>query len=392
MEEIFKLIKKCDLSDELKLMNSNEFAKLLQQKNSFIDFKEKDCATILGIDKKMIIHSHLTFNENSLTFTSDKGIKHTIKYIYLHINQTNLNDNKPGLGRLILFLLIFGSFRQNYDYILTNIIDNKTTEILQTFGFEKLSLTNCFDLPVNEIKQQFNVIYQLKDLFSGSKIIYIALLLNKMFNKICGEDEYIFDSNEFTWTIEFKEKWKLIRDEYLNYSKDNEIPLHKSINSIIADPDKLNKWNTLYLRAYGNDTDVCEKFPETMKLINKIPCTLANFSVLQPGAKIEKHVGLYKGILRYHLGLVIPKDYKNCFININDEKYFWKEGKNLIFDDVVDHSVENNTNEERIILFLDIKRDFKNIYYNAINNLFLEIIQNSKFINEIINNVNKLNK
>ena len=132
MEEIFKLIKKCDLSDELKLMNSNEFAKLLQQKNSFIDFKEKDCATILGIDKKMIIHSHLTFNENSLTFTSDKGIKHTIKYIYLHINQTNLNDNKPGLVRLILFLLIFGSFRQNYDYILTNIIDNKTTEILQT--------------------------------------------------------------------------------------------------------------------------------------------------------------------------------------------------------------------------------------------------------------------
>ena len=59
---------------------------------------------------------------------------------------------------------------------------------------------------------------------------------------------------------------------------------------------------------------------------------------------------------------------------------------------MVDHSVENNTNEERIILFLDIKRDFKNIYYNAINNLFLEIIQNSKFINEIINNVNKLNK
>jgi beta-hydroxylase len=46
---------------------------------------------------------------------------------------------------------------------------------------------------------------------------------------------------------------------------------------------------------------------------------------------------------------------------INNKKYIWTEGEDILFDDTLLHSVENNTNEPRVILFLDIPRQFNNI-------------------------------
>ena len=40
------------------------------------------------------------------------------------------------------------------------------------------------------------------------------------------------------------------------------------------------------------------------------------FSVLAPGAKILPHDGVYKGCLRFHLGLSTPNS-DDCFIIIN---------------------------------------------------------------------------
>ena len=116
------------------------------------------------------------------------------------------------------------------------------------------------------------------------------------------------------------------------------------------------------------------------------------FSVLEPGAKLTPHKGVYPGVLRYHLALKTPAEYNKCCINISDTKnknikeLCWKEGTDFIFDDYNIHWVDNNTNEERIILFLDIKKNFKNIFVNLLNNFVLYKLKNN------YNNDSQLNK
>jgi aspartyl/asparaginyl beta-hydroxylase (cupin superfamily) len=128
-----------------------------------------------------------------------------------------------------------------------------------------------------------------------------------------------------------------------------------------------------------------------MEFIKKIPgCTQAMFSVLSPGKIIKPHTGIYAGILRYHLGLNIPKNHMNCFISVNKKKYYWENGKDVMFNDMLEHYVENNTDESRIILLLDIKKDFNNIFINALNTFLLYFTQfNDTIIPDIINKSNE---
>ena len=212
-------------------------------------------------------------------------------------------------------------------------------------------------------------------------------MINKLFDS-CNQPA-VFNPSDFEWTHDFRANWKIILEEFRNYQLQYNIPYHNEINSEISSCDKNTAWKTLYLRAFNRDTKVAQFFPKTMKLINNSPCTLAYFSILKPRAKLDRHIGIYKGVIRYHLGLIIPNDWKNCWIEVNGEKLHWLPGKDLLFDDMFMHSVENNTDEERVILFLDIKRDFNNIILNAINSILLQFIKSNDILNETIDNVNK---
>lgn len=218
---------------------------------------------------------------------------------------------------------------------------------------------------------------------SNSIIKYI----NKLFT-LYSPNQWIFDSNNYSWSLILRNNWKTILDEYNSYKFD--IPSHKKINSLVSGIDINNKWNVLYLKAYNCNTEKSKYFPKTMELINKIPeCTLAFFSVLEPNAYLEPHIGIYKGVLRYHLALKVPEDNKNCYIVVNKQKLHWNEGSDIMFDDMYEHYVINNTNETRIILFLDIKRKFNNIFVDFFNTCFMYFIQSNDILKTTIDNVNK---
>ena len=87
------------------------------------------------------------------------------------------------------------------------------------------------------------------------------------------------------------------------------------INNDISDVP----WEVLFLRVYNKDTDKIKYFPKTHSLISKIPgCSLAMFSILYPGKIIPPHIGPYKGILRYHLAIIAPKNYTECELIVNN--------------------------------------------------------------------------
>lgn len=134
-------------------------------------------------------------------------------------------------------------------------------------------------------------------------------------------------------------------------------------------------WNTFPLRMFGQDISANLKLcPTLSKLLSECDeVVTAFFSMMDPGKKLDSHYGPFKGILRYHLGLAIPKDRNNCYIYVDGIKYCWEEEKGILFDETYKHFVHNDTDEYRIILFLDIKRPLSPIL-STVNDLILNVI------------------
>ena len=82
----------------------------------------------------------------------------------------------------------------------------------------------------------------------------------------------------------------------------------------------------------------------------------AVFSFLAPGIYISPLRGAYKGVLRYHLGLLVPKPEHSCRIRVRNHLRHWREGKRLIFDDSHEHEVWNDSDSYRVVLFVNIRR------------------------------------
>jgi beta-hydroxylase len=220
----------------------------------------------------------------------------------------------------------------------------------------------------------------------------------------CDEDPAVFNPKDFEWTQIFRDNWAVIKNEYKEYikaSSERTIPYHSEVNDVIGACDASSKWQTLYLRAYNRDTDIINRFPATKSLIDKVPCTLAFFSILQPGAKLEAHRGVYKGVIRYHLALSVPADSENCFLKIYNSTsdlhapsttLHWRKGEDIMFDDMFLHEVQNNTNQQRIVLFLDIRRTFANPFVNLLNKLLLYFIKSNDILDKIIERANHFSK
>ncbi len=88
-----------------------------------------------------------------------------------------------------------------------------------------------------------------------------------------------------------------------------------------------------------------------------------------------------KGILRSHLGLIIPKDREKCRIRVGDEICVWQPGEIFVFDDTYEHEVWNDTDEERVILLFDFDRPMR-LWGRALNSGFLKLMKLTAFYQE----------
>lgn len=155
--------------------------------------------------------------------------------------------------------------------------------------------------------------------------------------------------------------WREIRQELMEVLKnEQQIPTFHEVDSIqkyISASDDV-PWRTFGIKAFDKWVEPNASIvPLTKNLLSKMPnVNIAMFSILGPGKRIPKHFGFFKGVFRYHLGLMVPKN-GECYIINGGVKYHWVEGEGILFDDTFVHEVWNNTDETRVVLFLDVFRD-----------------------------------
>ncbi len=197
-------------------------------------------------------------------------------------------------------------------------------------------------------------------------------------------DAPIVDSAQFPFLKSFTDNWPAILAEARDILKHRDaIPSFQEISPDQTRIAKGTNWRTFILFGFGSKLEKnCRQAPMTARLIEAVPnIQTAWFSILSPGYHIPPHRGVTKGILRAHLGLIIPKDAERCRIRVGDTITVWRPGEIFVFDDTYEHEVWNDTDEERVILLFDFDRPMK-FWGRLVNRSFLALLKLTAFYQE----------
>jgi len=174
-----------------------------------------------------------------------------------------------------------------------------------------------------------------------------------------------YDISNLAWAKDIEQNYKEIKAEFNQVLKDPEKTGRPYLEKNSYAPKKLkslhgsSNWTAFDLFKNGEiNQAIVDFFPKTYNLLNNAPLyELENhpyevfFSLLKPNQHIDLHYGQSNHSLTIHLPLIIPND---CYLNVNNTKHYWEEGKLVAFDDTFIHEAFNNSEEERIVLIFSI--------------------------------------
>jgi beta-hydroxylase len=173
---------------------------------------------------------------------------------------------------------------------------------------------------------------------------------------------------EFPDLAPLSANWQVIREEARMLSDEGHIRKSDKHNDVAFNTFFKRGWKRFYLKWYGEPLPSARELcPRTLSLIESIPSiNAAMFTFLPPQSRLGRHRDPFAGSLRYHLGLDTPNS-DACRIYIDGEPYSWRDGEAVLFDETFIHSVENETDESRLILFCDVARPLRTPVMRALN-------------------------
>lgn len=197
-----------------------------------------------------------------------------------------------------------------------------------------------------------------------------------------------YENTTFPWVVEIEKAAPAIRaelDRILVHQDD--LPAFQDISKDVKTISTDSGWKTYFLLGFGikseRNISTC---PETWKAVQNIPgLTTVMFSIFEPGKHLPPHRGPYNGVLRLHLGLIVPEPHDNLAIRVTDQVCHWEEGKVLIFDDAYEHEAWNHTDKTRVVLFVDFIKPLR-FPAKQINWLLMHLAILTPFIREGLDN------
>jgi aspartyl/asparaginyl beta-hydroxylase (cupin superfamily) len=160
-----------------------------------------------------------------------------------------------------------------------------------------------------------------------------------------------YDPAEFEFTRILEDQYPVIKQELTQLLERHGTGFRGYVNEQAG---RLAGWNTFNFFFYGKKYEEnCALCPKTTAILESLPRFEKDhimFSALNPHARIPPHVGPMNGILRAHLGLVVPQ---GCYIRVGPDERSWQEGKVMVFDDSFEHEVFNHSDAVRIVLFMN---------------------------------------
>lgn len=197
-------------------------------------------------------------------------------------------------------------------------------------------------------------------------------------------DRPVFDVSVFPWVPGLEAAYPKIRAELERVleRKDEIASFHELLpDSQTVTNDAL--WKAYYFTGYGiTSKQNIAACPDTWAALQHVPnLRTAMFSILEPGKHIPAHKGPYNGVLRVHLGLILPQPVERVQLRVLEQRLHWQEGKVLVFDDSFEHEVWNDTDGVRVVLFLDIDKPLR-FPANLVNRALLGMAPFTPYVRE----------
>jgi beta-hydroxylase len=238
-------------------------------------------------------------------------------------------------------------------------------------------------------KVRFKFLRQLAD-----HSTFMAPINSIMYLFSAVPNQPFLDLKQFPNLAPLRENWQIIRDEAQHLVSQGYIKSSEKRDDIGFNSFFRTGWKRFYLKWYDEFLpSAVESCPKTIALLKEIPSiNAAMFALLPKNGRLVTHRDPYAGSLRYHLGLITPNSEK-CRIFVDGIEYYWKNGEDIIFDETFIHYAENESDQDRIILFCDVERPLKNKIAAKFNYFFSKyVMSGSATQNLAIDRVGFINK
>ena len=198
----------------------------------------------------------------------------------------------------------------------------------------------------------------------------------------------VYDNAIFPWVAKIEAAYPEIRAELEKVLlRKSELPNFQDISSDVKTISTDDGWKTFFLAGFGKpserNTALC---PRTWAAVQNIPgLKTAMFSIFEPGKHLPAHRGPYNGVLRLHLGLIVPEVNDQIAIRVDKQVCHWQEGKVLIFDDAFEHEAWNHSDKTRVVLFVDFVKPLR-FPASLINRVLMSLAVFTPFIQEGMEN------
>ena len=168
----------------------------------------------------------------------------------------------------------------------------------------------------------------------------------------------------FPGSVRFTAAAAVLADEALQIAQElGSVPRFHELmpqQASISYQDKRD-WRMLVVKAYGVTVQAnARRCPALMRLVAADADVLsAAVSFLAPWKKVPEHRGPFRGVLRYTLGLSVPRDEEGrpgAVLTLAGTEHRLATGQGLLWDDTYPHAVRNDTAQVRVALLLDIRR------------------------------------
>jgi aspartyl/asparaginyl beta-hydroxylase (cupin superfamily) len=132
---------------------------------------------------------------------------------------------------------------------------------------------------------------------------------------------------------------------------DTFVPSPDSLTAVDGEHDE-NGWTWCVLVAEPASDDAAgnlARCPATARALAAVPgLANAGFSLFRPGTSLYPHHGERRGVLRCHLGLVVPDG--DVGIAAGGSTRRWRAGRCLVLDDTFEHTAWNRAAADRVVL------------------------------------------
>lgn len=231
------------------------------------------------------------------------------------------------------------------------------------------------------------IILKFKSMYIFSVFIIIVIVIVFFVFKLEQKNKPYYNIYEIEPKLKNidKDKNKILK-EILEVKYDNENWMDWPEKELY---NKENNWKIYPLNVFGKwINNNCIKCPVLTRFLKSIPnLKMALLSKMSGGTILTPHQGWWKlsnYSIRCHYGLIVPP---KCFVEVLHDniwhKKYHKQFEWLIFDDSKMHNAQNLSNEDRMVLLLDVKRP---------NNIQIgkSEIEDTKELKEIVSSLTEL--